>query len=252
MGLKNEDKGALRMADERLIAALDFHDMDEVRALVNKLGDSVNFYKVGMELYYSVGRESVTWLKEKGKKVFLDLKLHDIPNTVGSGLCSLMDLGADMLNVHAEGGYTMMKTAADRLRRAAEEANVPCPKLIAVTVLTSISEDEWAGLGFSENVQIRDIVVHLARLAQKAGLDGVVASPQEAAMIREACGKDFLIVTPGVRPAGSSLDDQSRIATPASALRAGATHLVIGRPIRAAENPVKAAQDIINEMEQVK
>ena len=235
MGLKN-DKGALKMADERLIAALDFHDMDEVKALVNKLGDSVNYYKVGMELYYSVGRESVTWLKEKGKKVFLDLKLHDIPNTVGSGLCSLMDLGADMLNVHAEGGYTMMKTAADRLRRAAEEANVPCPKLIAVTVLTSISEDEWAGLGFSENVQIRDIVVHLARLAQKAGLDGVVASP----------------VTPGVRPAGSSLDDQSRIATPASALRAGATHLVIGRPIRAAENPVKAAQDIIKEMEQVK
>ena len=118
--------------------------------------------------------------------------------------------------------------------------------------LTSISEDEWAGLGFSENVQIKDIVVHLARLAQKAGLAGVVASPQEAAMIREACGKDFLIVTPGVRPAGSSLDDQSRIATPASALRAGATHLVIGRPIRAAENPVKAAQDIIKEMEQVK
>ena len=207
------------MADERLIAALDFHDMDEVKALVNKLGDSVSFYKVGMELYYSVGRESVTWLKEEGKKVFLDLKLHDIPNTVGSGLCSLMDLGADMLNVHAEGGYTMMKTAAERLHKAAEEANVPCPKLIAVTVLTSISEDEWAGLGFSE---------------------------------REACGKDFLIVTPGVRPAGSSLDDQSRIAAPASALRAGATHLVIGRPIRAAENPVRAAQDIIEEMEQVK
>lgn len=248
----NKCKGALKMADDRLIVALDFHKMEEVRELVNKLGDSVSAYKVGMELYYSVGREAVIWLKDEGKKVFLDLKLHDIPNTVASGLCSLMDLGADMLNVHAEGGYTMMKTAAERLHKAAEEANVPCPKLIAVTVLTSISEEEWADLGFAQDVKIKSIAVRLAKLAKKAGLDGVVASPHEAALIREACGEDFLIVTPGVRPAGSSVDDQSRIATPAAALKNGATHLVVGRPVRSAEDPVQAAKNIIKEMEQVR
>ena len=240
------------MADDRLIVALDFHKMEEVRELVDRLGDSVSAYKVGMELYYSVGREAVIWLKDEGKKVFLDLKLHDIPNTVASGLCSLMDLGADMLNVHAEGGYTMMKTAAERLHKAAEEANIPCPKLIAVTVLTSISEKEWEDLGFAQDMKIKSIAVRLAKLAQKAGLDGVVASPHEAALIRENCGEDFLIVTPGVRPAGSSVDDQSRIATPAAALRSGATHLVVGRPVRSAEDPVQAAKNIIKEMEQVR
>ena len=239
------------MADDRLIVALDFHTMEEARALVEKLGDSVSAYKVGMELYYSVGREAVIWLKSQGKKVFLDLKLHDIPNTVASGLCSLLDLGVDMLNVHAEGGYTMMKTAADRLHAEAEARNIPCPKLIAVTVLTSISQAEWDDLGFAQNVQIKSVAVRLAKLAQKAGLDGVVASPHETELIHEACGQDFLVVTPGVRPEGSSVGDQSRIATPAAALQAGSTHLVVGRPIRSAEDPVQAAQDIIKEMEQV-
>lgn len=239
------------MADDRLIVALDFHTMEEVKDLVEKLGDRVSAYKVGMELYYSVGREAVLWLKSQGKKVFLDLKLHDIPNTVASGLCSLLDLRADMLNVHAEGGYTMMKTAADRLHEAAEAKGVPCPKLIAVTVLTSISQEEWDDLGFAQNVQIKSIAVRLAKLAQKAGLDGVVASPHETELIHEACGQDFWVVTPGVRPEGSSIGDQSRIATPAAALRAGSTHLVVGRPIRSAADPVKAAQDIIKEMEQV-
>lgn len=239
------------MADDRLIVALDFHTMEEVKDLVGRLGDSVSAYKVGMELFYSVGSESVIWLKEQGKKVFLDLKLHDIPNTVASGLCSLLDLGADMLNVHAGGGFTMMKTAADRLHAEAEKRGVPCPKLIAVTVLTSISQEEWDDLGFAQNVQIKSIAVRFAKLAQKAGLDGVVASPHETELIHEACGSDFLVVTPGVRPEGSSVGDQSRIATPAAALKAGASHLVVGRPIRQAADPVKAANDIIKEMEQV-
>ena len=238
------------MADNRLIVALDFHKFDDVKALVEKLGDSVSFYKVGMELFYSEGVQTVAYLKEQGKQVFLDLKLHDIPNTAAEGLCSLMFQGADILNVHASGGYTMMKTAADRLHKLAEEQGVPCPKLIAVTILTSINEEDWAGLGMQ--CSIREQVVRLAKLAKSAGLDGVVASPKEASAIREACGDGFMIVTPGVRPAGASVDDQSRIATPAAALQNGSTHLVVGRPIRAAANPKEAAEKIIAEMESVK
>ena len=144
----------------------------------------------------------------------------------------------------------MMKTAADRLHKLAEEQGVPCPKLIAVTILTSINEEDWAGLGMQ--CSIREQVVRLAKLAKSAGLDGVVASPKEASAIREACGDGFMIVTPGVRPAGASVDDQSRIATPAAALQNGSTHLVVGRPIRAAANPKEAAEKIIAEMESVK
>ena len=238
------------MADNRLIVALDFHKFDDVKALVEKLGDSVSFYKVGMEQFYSEGAQTVAYLKEQGKHVFLDLKLHDIPNTAAEGLCSLMFQGADILNVHASGGYTMMKTAADRLHRLAEEQGVPCPKLIAVTILTSINEEDWAGLGMQ--CSIREQVVRLAKLAKSAGLDGGVAAPKEASAIREAGGDGVLIVTPGVRPAGASVDDQSRIATPAAALQNGSTHLVGGRPSRAAANPKEAAEKIIAEMESVK
>lgn len=238
------------MADERLIVALDYHRMEDVRHLVETLGDSVAYYKVGMELFYSVGGEVVRWLRERGKHVFLDLKLHDIPNTVAGGLCSLMHLGADILNVHASGGFTMMQTAAQKLHDTADAAGIPCPKLIAITVLTSMGQEDWSQLGQTHTIP--DTVVRFAKLTKQAGLDGVVASPQEAAMIRQACGKDFLIVTPGVRPAGVSVDDQSRIATPAAALANGATHLVIGRPIRAAKDPRGAALTILKEMETVK
>ena len=238
------------MADDRLIVALDYHTMEDAQSLVKALGASVSYYKVGMELYYSVGAEIVRWLKQEGKHVFLDLKLHDIPNTVASGLCSLMELGADIMNVHASGGYTMMKTAADRLREEAAKLGQTCPKLIAVTVLTSINQADWDSLG--QTVQIKSAVVRWARLAQKAGLDGVVASPHEAALIRGACGPDFMIVTPGVRPSGTSVDDQSRVATPAQALREGASHIVVGRPIRQAADPVAAAEAIVEEISVVK
>lgn len=238
------------MADNRLIVALDFHTLEDVKTLVEELGDSVSYYKVGMELFYSAGPQVITYLKEKNKNIFLDLKLHDIPNTVGEGLCSLMRLGADIVNVHASGGFTMMKTAAEKLHALAEKQGVPCPKIIAVTILTSINEEDWAGLGME--CEIRQQVVRLAKLTKEAGLDGVVASPQEASAIREACGPDFMIVTPGVRPAGAAINDQSRIATPASALTNGASHLVVGRPIRAAEDPKAEAIAIIKEMESVK
>ena len=143
----------------------------------------------------------------------------------------------------------MMKTAAERVKQEAQRLGIEPPKLIAITVLTSINASDWQGLG--QPMEIRDQVVRLARLAKQAGLDGVVASPQEAAAIREACGPEFLIVTPGVRPAGSAVNDQSRIATPSSALQNGASHLVVGRPIRLAENPAEAAKKIIKEMETV-
>jgi len=238
------------MADNRLIVALDFHSMDKVEALVMKLGDSVIYYKVGMELFYSVGSSVIKYLRKQGKEVFLDLKLHDIPNTAAQGLGSLTRLGATMLNVHASGGYTMMKTAVENLQKESEKSGMARPKLIAVTILTSMNESDWEGLG--QKIPIQEQVVRLAKLAKQAGLDGVVASPQEAAAIRAACGKDFMIVTPGVRPVGAALNDQSRIATPASALTSGASHLVIGRPITAAEDPREAALSIIKEMEAVK
>ncbi len=238
------------MTDERLIVALDYHDLESPKKLVAELGDAVDWYKVGMELYYRVGSDIVTWLKGQGKHVFLDLKLHDIPATVGGGLCSLMNLGADIVNVHAGGGYTMMKTACDMVHEAAAKQGIEPPKIIAVTVLTSINDEDWEQLGL--DMPIKSVVLRLAKLAQKAGLDGVVASPQEASIIREACGPDFLIVTPGVRPAGSDANDQSRIATPSQALKNGSSHLVIGRPIRAAEDPRAAALAILKEMETVK
>ena len=237
------------MTDERLIAALDVPTRDDAERLVERLGTSVSYYKVGMELFYALGGDIVTWLKGEGKQVFLDLKLHDIPNTVGNGLCSLLRLRPDILNVHTAGGLRMMQTAREALHRAADEMGVPCPKLIGVTVLTSMDAQDWAGLGHTGT--IADAVLRRAKLAQEAGLDGVVASPAETAEIRRACGDDFLIVTPGIRPAGVSRDDQRRVMTPAGAMRAGASQIVVGRAIYAAEDPRAAAEGILKEMEAV-
>ena len=237
------------MADDRLIAALDVPTRAAAEQLVTRLGDSVSFYKVGMELFYALGGDIVTWLKEQEKKVFLDLKLHDIPNTVGNGLCSLLRLRPDILNVHTAGGLRMMKAAREALHAAADREEVLCPKLIGVTVLTSMDAEDWAGLGHTGT--IADAVLRRAQLAQKAGLDGVVASPAEAVEIRRTCGDDFLIVTPGIRPAGASHDDQRRVMTPAGAIRAGASQIVVGRAIYAAEDPRMAAESILKEMEAV-
>ena len=233
------------MSDDRLIVALDVHSLEEAQSLVKNLGDSVSFYKVGMEVFYSVGGKIVEWLKSQNKRVFLDLKLCDIPNTTAQGLISLVNQfkldEKDFLNVHANGGFKMMQTASQKLQELESK-----PKLIAVTILTSIDQNEWKELGHAST--IKEDVIRLAKLSQTAGLDGVVASPREAEIIRDSCGRDFLIVTPGIRPAGSDVNDQSRIATPAEAIKHGATHLVIGRPIRAAENPRIAAEKILEEM----
>ena len=238
------------MTDERLIVALDVHSMDEVHNLVETLGDSVGFYKVGMELFYSMGREVIEYLKDKQKKVFLDLKLHDIPNTVANSLRVLTRLDVDMINVHATGGLVMMQKALDAVKDESEKLGIKRPKLVAVTILSSISLKDWSRMW--PDMDLDDQAVHLAKIVQEAGLDGVVSSPMEAETIRQACGHDFLIVTPGVRPAGTAINDQSRITTPAIALGSGATHLVVGRPIRSAFNPKNAAESILKEMEGVK
>ena len=235
------------MSDDRLIAALDVPARAAAERLVTQLGDTVSCYKVGMELFYAEGGGTVRWLKERGKKVFLDLKLHDIPNTVAGGLSSLLHLQPDILNVHTAGGLQMMQTAAAALRRAAKVRGIPAPKLIGVTVLTSMDDEDWRGLGYTGT--IADAVVRRARLAQEAGLDGVVASPLETAAIRSACGSDFLIVTPGIRPSGTRHDDQRRVMTPAEAIRAGASQIVVGRAIYAEKDPQAAASRILKEIE---
>ena len=232
--------------DDRLIVALDYSTLSEAKALVCELGESVSYYKVGMELYYSAGNEIIKFLKEQGKHVFLDLKLQDIPNTVARSMSVLTALGTDMLNLHAVGGAKMMAEAAKAVKETAAKMGKTAPKLIAVTVLTSMDDEQWAGLGYKKT--IADQVVALALLTKEAGLDGVVASPQEAAAIRKACGPDFLIVTPGVRPAGAALNDQSRVATPSGAFKNGSSHIVVGRPITQAENKVTAAEAIVAEI----
>lgn len=234
-------------ARDRLITALDFPTFDRAKALVEELGDAVTFYKVGMELFYGAGPDIIRYLKDKDKKVFLDLKLQDIPNTVAHSLAVLTRLGADIMNVHAVGGPKMMAEGMKAVKEAAAELGRPAPKLIAVTVLTSMDEAQWKPLNYAK--PIGEEVLDLAALTKESGLDGVVASPREAAGIREKCGKDFLIVTPGVRPAWAATNDQSRIATPAAAIGNGSTHLVVGRPITQAENKQKAVRKILEEME---
>ena len=237
------------MADSRIIAALDVHTPEDMKHLVEKLGDSVSFYKVGMELFYSVGPDTVRYLKAAGKRVFLDLKVHDIPHTAAQAMKALTRLGADLMTLHAGGGTAMMRAAAAAVSEEAERLGIERPGLLAVTVLTSIDETAWRELGHTAG--IGESVGHMARLAKAAGVDGIVSSPREAAEIRAVNGADFVIVTPGIRPAFAGTDDQRRIAAPAQALRNGASYLVIGRPITKADDPRAAALSIAAEIEGV-
>ena len=237
------------MADDRLIVALDVSTMDAMKEIVTSLGDAVSFYKVGMELFYAEGEQTVRYLQEQNKQVFLDLKLHDIPNTVAHGVSSLTRLGANLITMHGQGGPVMMKAAVQAARETAEQLGVERAKLLAITVLTSFDDEAWTSTG--GQLPISDQVIRLAKLAKECGMDGVVCSALEAKMIRKACGDDFLIVTPGIRPSFAATNNQKRIATPASALQDGASRLVIGRPITQAENPREAVRLIIEEMENV-
>ncbi len=236
------------MADERIITALDIASFSGMQAMVRALGDDAVYYKVGMELYYNAGAKAMEFLRGKDKKIFLDLKLHDIPNTVAQGVAALTRLGADIMSIHTQGGRAMMNAAAEAAMRTAAELGTERPRLIGITALTSFDDNAWEEIGGA--LPIAEHVLRLAKLAQDSGLDGVVASPQEAKMLREACGEDFLIVTPGIRPAFAQTDDQRRIATPARALQDGASKLVIGRPITKAENPAAALRAIYKEIEE--
>ena len=226
-----------------ILVALDVESAARAVELADLLRGSVGGFKIGKQLFTAAGPAMVRELTSRGDRVFLDLKFHDIPNTVAGAVQSAVATGAWMVNVHASGGSAMMTAAAEAARKTAAALGKPRPLVIAVTVLTSMDSDGLAEIGVSRPVL--DQVVHLARLAQASGLDGVVASPQEVRAIRSACGADFQIVTPGIRPADhQGKDDQARTLTPAEAIAAGSSYLVIGRPITAAPNPKTAAETI--------
>ena len=245
---------------DKLIVALDLPTGGAATRMAEKLQGHVGMFKVGSELFTAEGPVTVRYLVTTGHKVFLDLKFHDIPNTVRAATREAAELGVSMVNVHASGGRKMMEAA---LEGACFALHPPVqggggtgggaearPKVLAVTILTSLEMQDLEELGVSGTPV--EAVIRLARLAQSAGLDGVVASAREISALRQACGPDFLIVTPGIRPASTATNDQARIATPASAIAAGADYLVVGRPITGALDPVAAAEAIVAEMDGAK
>jgi orotidine-5'-phosphate decarboxylase len=232
------------LTKDRLIVALDVSGATQARHLVQSLGDSATHFKIGKQLFTAEGPQLVRDLVASGKKVFLDLKFHDIPNTVAAAVKAAAELRVSMLTVHASGGSKMLKAAAEA---AAQSANPPT--VLAVTVLTSMSDSDLEEIGVAGNVLSQ--VLRLGALARTAGCGGLVASAREAGELRRELGEGFAIVTPGVRPAGSAAGDQARVVTPRDAIAAGATHLVIGRPILEAPDPAKAANDIVAEMDMV-
>ncbi len=230
--------GSNRVRD-KLIVALDVSSAEAARRLVSQLSGSAGMFKVGLQLFIAEGPVLVRELVSAGHKVFLDLKLHDIPNTVSHAVRSAANLGVSMLTVHASAGTAVL--------RAAVEAAGEHTAVVAVTVLTSFDDADLRQIGVPNPVA--DHVLHLAELARKAGCAGVVTSPRETVLVRQAQGAGFAIVNPGVRPAGSPMDDQQRTATPGEAIRWGATHVVVGRPITQAGDPARAAEEIVLEMQ---
>lgn len=236
----------MNQAIERLIFALDVDELAQAQRWVRELRNHVGVFKVGKQLFTRCGPEVVTMIRDEGGEVFLDLKYHDIPNTVAMAGIEACRLGVKIFNVHALGGKEMMRETARKAQESCHAAGIPAPLLLAVTILTSSTDATLREIGIERPVA--EMVPRLARLAKEAGCGGVVASPLEVGLIRAACGPEFKIVTPGVRPAFASSDDQKRIMTPAEAISAGADYLVIGRPISAAAEPLRAAQLILDEI----
>jgi orotidine-5'-phosphate decarboxylase len=226
---------------DRLIVALDVSGATQARQIIQTIGEAATTYKIGKQLFTAEGPQVVRDLVACGKKVFLDLKYHDIPNTVAAAVRSAAELGVSMLTVHASGGSKMLKAAVEASTHSSSK-----PMVLAVTVLTSLSEADLQELGIAGNVLTQ--VLRLGALARAAGCGGLVASAQEARALRQTLGEGFAIVTPGVRPAGTSAGDQSRVVTPKDAIAAGATYLVVGRPIIEAADPAKAARQIADEI----
>ncbi|MCD6581760.1 MAG: orotidine-5'-phosphate decarboxylase [Desulfuromusa sp.] len=234
-------------ARERLIFALDVDDFSAAENWVEKLHKKVGLFKVGKQLFTRCGPDVVKMVQDRGGEVFLDLKYHDIPNTVAKAAVEACKLGVKIFNVHALGGAEMMRKTVEEVDSYCTSAGIDRPMMLAVTILTSSTEETLREVGIDRPVT--EMVHRLAKLAKDAGFDGVVASPKEVTLIRAACGDDFAIVTPGVRPTFAALDDQKRVTTPTEAIAAGATALVIGRPISAAKDPLEAAGKILAEIE---
>lgn len=234
---------------QRLIVPLDVASEAAAIALVERL-PQVQFWKVGLELFVSSGPAILQFLKERDKQIFLDLKFHDIPNTVAGACRAAARYGVDLLTIHATAGKTALQAAQAALIEGAGEAGLAPPQLIAITVLTSLSARDLA-FDLKIPLELPEYALHMALLAQEAGLGGVVCSPQEVSQLRTVCGEDFLFVCPGVRPIGSQAGDQQRSLTPAAAIQAGADYLVIGRPITTAADPAQAFAQICQELETV-
>jgi orotidine-5'-phosphate decarboxylase len=234
------------MPNNQLIVALDLPSSSAVKFLLPKLPPEIAWYKIGLELYASEGPLALAPLQDNQKNIFLDLKFHDIPNTVSRAVRAAAKHNISLLTVHALGGKNMLKAAVD----AAKGNSNHDLKIIAVTILTSHSQDDLEKIGIRQKVS--DQVLHLAELALVCGVDGLVASVEEAAILREKLGRNFLLIVPGIRPAGAGRGDQQRVATPAMAVKAGADFLVVGRPILAAQNPHAAATAILDEIAKAK
>ena len=234
--------------NNKLIVALDVNSEEKAAVLAGKLKGDVKIFKIGLELFSSCGPRIIDVVRENGCGVFLDLKFHDIPNTAAKAAAAVTRAGVSMLNVHALGGYDMMKRAAEAVKDEATRKRIERPKILAVTALTSASENDLKKLGINDNM--KSVVLRLAALAKEAGLDGVVASGEEAKDIKKNCGKDFLVITPGVRPSWAKAGDQKRVATPSEAIKAGADYIVVGRPVIEAPDPIEAVKKILKELEQ--
>ena len=236
----------LRRAKQRLIFALDVASLAEVKEYVALLRDEVGLFKVGKQLFLHGGPQVVRLIQQQGGHIFLDLKFHDIPRTVANAGIEAARLGVRMLNVHASGGFEMMQQTALAVHKVCRAERLQRPTLLAVTVLTSLTKDDLKQIGVAARVEQQ--VARLARLAQDAGMGGVVISPLEIMRVRRECGEHFLLVVPGVRSQGEAWDDQKRVLTPIEAIQAGADYLVIGKPIRDATDPRAAARQIVREM----
>jgi len=227
---------------DRVIVALDVNTLKEEQRLLDILAGGVRIFKIGMELFYSCGVKAIELVKKYDREIFLDLKFHDIPNTVYAASKIAARLGVYIFNVHASGGIDMMKKAVEAAEEESERSGTGRPKILGVTVLTSLDKAALNKIGMIKTPE--EEALNLAELAMEAGLDGVVASPEEINSIRKKAGKDFLIVTPGVRPEGSDSGDQKRIATPKEAFQRGADYIVIGRPVTKAKDPAKVIKSV--------
>jgi len=235
---------------DRILCALDTTDPHAAFGLASKLRSHVGGVKLGLEFFGACGPSGFDHVAKSGMPIFLDLKLHDIPNTVAKAIHALMPLKPTIMTIHTSGGAAMMKAAAEAATKAAQNVGCPRPIIVGVTILTSLDESDLKDVGMAPHVESQ--VVRLAQLAQQSGLDGIVCSPFEITAIREACGPDFKLVVPGIRPKGSATGDQKRIMTPEQAVTQGADYIVIGRPITDSDDPSKAAQAIAEELNQVK